>query len=170
MEKIIVHAKFHTGHRQLGYPGECRFVHGHTWRGTVAISTEEFPRDELDMSLDFGHIKKIMRDLDHKILVTGNDATFMNPELFEPEGIVVMKGKGPSVENVAVYVWEHVVETIRGKYPDRGIDYRIEVTIRRRSASSSSKSILCLDFANSITRPPLNFVCELRDVRISPRA
>jgi len=130
MEKIIVHAKFHTGHRQLGYPGECRFVHGHTWRGTVAISTEEFPRDELDMSLDFGHIKTIMRDLDHKILVTPNDTTFMNPELFEPEGIVVMQGKGPSVENVAVYVWEHVVETIRGKYPDRGIDYRIEVTIQ----------------------------------------
>jgi hypothetical protein len=54
----------------------------------------------------------------------------MNPDLFEPEGIVVLKGKGPSVENVAVYVWEHVVDTIRGKFPDRGIDYRIEVTIQ----------------------------------------
>ena len=130
MEKIIVHAKFHTGHRQLGYPGECRFVHGHTWRGTVAISTDEFPRDELDMALDFGHIKKIMRDLDHKILVTRGDTTFMNPDLFEPEGIVVLEGKGPSVENVAVYVWNHVVETIRGKFPDRGKTYRIEVTIQ----------------------------------------
>ena len=96
----------------------------------MAIAAEAFPRDELDMSLDFGHIKKIMRDLDHKILVTENDTTFMNPELFEPEGIVVMKGKGPSVENVAVYVWEHVVETIRAKYPGRGLDYRIEVTIQ----------------------------------------
>jgi len=108
MEKIIVHAKFHTGHRQLGYPGECRFVHGHTWRGTVANSC----------------------DLDHKILVTESDRTFMNPELFEPEGIVVLKGKGPSVENVAVYVWEHVIEEIRRKFPDRGIDYRVEVTIQ----------------------------------------
>ena len=74
MEKIIVHAKFHTGHRQPGYPGVFRFVHGHTWRGTVTIATEEFPRDELDMSLDFGHLKKIMRDLDHKMLVTAHDA------------------------------------------------------------------------------------------------
>ncbi len=130
MEKILVHAKFHTGHRQLGYPGECRFVHGHTWRGSVLIATEEFPRDELDMSLDFGHIKKIMRDLDHKILVTEQDKTFLDPNLFEPEGIVLMKGKGPSVENVAVYVWDHVVETIRGKFPGRGISYRIEVTIQ----------------------------------------
>jgi len=30
MERIIVTAKFHTGHRQLGYPGKCKFVHGHT--------------------------------------------------------------------------------------------------------------------------------------------
>ena len=54
MEKIIVHAKFHTGHRQLGYPGKCKFVHGHTWQGTVTVSTGEFPRDELDMSLGTG--------------------------------------------------------------------------------------------------------------------
>ena len=72
-----------------------------------------------------------MRDLDHKILVTRGDTTFMNPDLFEPEGIVVLEGKGPSVENVAVYVWNHAVETIRGKFPDRGKTYRIEVTIQK---------------------------------------
>ncbi len=130
MEKIIVHAKFHTGHRQLGYPGECRFVHGHTWRGTVSISTDVFPRDDLDMSLDFGHIKKVMRDLDHKMLVVEADTTFTNPEHFEPEGIVVIPGKGPSVENVAHYVFDHVVAIIGRQYPGRGLDYRVEVTIQ----------------------------------------
>jgi 6-pyruvoyl-tetrahydropterin synthase len=130
MEKIIVHAKFHTGHRQLGYPGECRFVHGHTWRGTVQITTETFPRDALDMSLDFGHIKRVMRDLDHKMLVVESDRTFTDPALFEPEGIVVIKGKGPSVENVAHYVYDEVVALIGRQYPDRGIAYRIEVTIQ----------------------------------------
>jgi 6-pyruvoyltetrahydropterin/6-carboxytetrahydropterin synthase len=130
MEKIIVHAKFHTGHRQLGYPGECRFVHGHTWRGTVTISTDVFPRDELDMSLDFGHIKKVMRDLDHKMLVVEADTTFTNPEHFEPEGVVVIPGKGPSVENVAHYVFDHVMALIGRQYPGRGLDYRVEVTIQ----------------------------------------
>ena len=130
MEKVIVHAKFHTGHRQLGYPGECRFVHGHTWRGTVAITTEAFPRDELDMSLDFGHIKDVMRDLDHKMLVVASDLTFMDASLFEREGLVVIPGKGPSVENVALYVHAKVVDLIRAQYPDRGLDYRIEVTIQ----------------------------------------
>ena len=68
--RITVHAKFHTGHRQLGYPGKCKFVHGHTWRATITVTTDEFPRDDLDMSLDFGDLKRIVRFLDHKMLVT----------------------------------------------------------------------------------------------------
>lgn len=130
METIIVHAKFHTAHRQLGYPGKCKFVHGHTWRGTVTIATEEFPRDDLDMSLDFGDIKAIMRNLDHKILIVDSDRTFMDPSLFEPEGVELLKGKGPSVENVAVYVFDHVAALIRAKYPGRKIAYAITVTIQ----------------------------------------
>ena len=130
MEKIIVTAKFHTGHRQLGYPGKCKFVHGHTWQGKVVVAAEEFPRDDLDMSLDFGDIKAVMRFMDHKMLVTEQDATFMNSELFEPEGVVVLKGKGPSVENVAYYVFDGVVDLIKKQYPGRGVRYTIEVTIQ----------------------------------------
>jgi 6-pyruvoyltetrahydropterin/6-carboxytetrahydropterin synthase len=129
MEKIIVHAKFHTGHRQIGYPGKCRFVHGHTWRGSVTIRTQEFPRDEIDMSLDFGDLKNVMRKFDHKMIVTASDLTFMDRTLFEPEGLVVIKGKGPSVENVALHVLDEVVALIRTQFPDRGLSYDIEVTI-----------------------------------------
>jgi 6-pyruvoyltetrahydropterin/6-carboxytetrahydropterin synthase len=130
MERVVVHAKFHTGHRQLGYPGKCRFVHGHTWRGTVTVTTELFPRDDLDMSLDFGDIKTIMRFLDHKMLVTSQDQAFLDQDQFEPDGVVVVPGKGPSVENVTHYVFDHVVELIRRKYPERKIDYTIEVSIQ----------------------------------------
>jgi 6-pyruvoyltetrahydropterin/6-carboxytetrahydropterin synthase len=130
MEKIIVTAKFHTGHRQLGYPGKCKFVHGHTWQGKVTVAAEEFPRDDLDMSLEFGEIKAVMRFMDHKMLVTEQDTTFLNSELFEPEGVVILKGKGPSVENVAAYVFDGVVEVIRRQYPGRGVRYTVEVTIQ----------------------------------------
>ena len=130
MEKIIVTAKFHTGHRQLGYPGKCKFVHGHTWHGKVVVAAEEFPRDDLDMSLDFGDIKNVIRFMDHKMLVTEQDKTFLDEGLFEPEGVVMLKGKGPSVENVAHYVFDGVVELIRKQYPGRGIRYTIEVTIQ----------------------------------------
>ena len=130
MEKIIVTAKFHTGHRPLGYPGKCKFVHGHTWQGKVMVAAEEFPRDDLDMSLDFGDIKNVIRFMDHKMLVTEQDRTFLDEGLFEPEGVVMLKGKGPSVENVAHYVYDGVVELIRKQYPGRGVRYTIEVTIQ----------------------------------------
>lgn len=130
MERIIVTSKFHTGHRQLGYPGKCKFVHGHTWQGKVVVAAEEFPRDDLDMSLDFGDIKAVMRFMDHKMLVTEQDTTFLNSDLFEPEGVVVLKGKGPSVENVAYYVYDGVVELIRKQYPGKNVRYTIEVMIQ----------------------------------------
>jgi 6-pyruvoyltetrahydropterin/6-carboxytetrahydropterin synthase len=136
MEKIIVTAKFHTGHRQLGYPGKCKFVHGHTWQGKVMVAADEFPRDDLDMSLEFGDIKAVMRFMDHKMLVTEQDTTFLNSALFEPEGVVVLKGKGPSVENVAAYVFDGVVEVIRQQYPGRNIRYTIEVTIQETENNS----------------------------------
>jgi 6-pyruvoyl-tetrahydropterin synthase len=130
VEKITVYAKFHTGHRQKGYPGHCRFVHGHTWRGRITVSTEEFPRDELDMAVDFGSLKKLLRDFDHKIIVTADDELFTDPKLFEPEGIVLIPGKSPSVENVAVHVWKGVVGHLKEKFPHRGIEYTIEVEIQ----------------------------------------
>lgn len=130
MEKIIVHARFHTGHRQLGYPGKCKFVHGHTWQGTVTVSADEFPRDDLDMSLDFGDIKDVMRFMDHKMLVTEQDRPFLDPALFEPDGVVLLEGKGPSVENVARYVFDGVADLIKAKYPGRAVRYTIEVTIQ----------------------------------------
>ncbi|MCB2155290.1 6-carboxytetrahydropterin synthase [bacterium] len=130
MERIVVHAKFHTGHRQLGYPGKCRFVHGHTWRGTIRVECDEFPRDELDMALDFGDLKKIMRQFDHKMIVVPGDKAFNDPEIFEQEGVVVIPGKGPSVENVAAFIYDGVVAHITEKYPDHGIAYTITVEIQ----------------------------------------
>jgi hypothetical protein len=41
-----------------------------------------------------------------------------------------LKGKGPSVENVAIYVFDGVVELIKKQYPGRGVRYTIEVTIQ----------------------------------------
>jgi 6-pyruvoyltetrahydropterin/6-carboxytetrahydropterin synthase len=129
MEKIIVTAKFHAGHRQLGYPGKCKFVHGHTWQGKVVVAAEELPRNELDMSIDFGDIKNVMRAMDHKMLITEQDTTFLDSGLFEPEGVVMLKGKGPSVENVAHHVFDGVIALITQQYPGKGVRYTVEVTI-----------------------------------------
>ena len=131
METIRAHGKFQAAHRQLGYDGKCAFVHGHTWRGTFILGAERFPRDEkLDMSVDFGALKDIFKFLDHKMMVSELDETFLNAELFDPEGVVVIPGSNPSVENVALYCMNEAVEALAKLFPGRQIEYRIEVIIQ----------------------------------------
>ena len=131
METIKAHGKFHAAHRQLEYEGKCAFVHGHTWRGTFVMRAERFPRDEkLDMSVDFGALKDIFKFLDHKMLVSERDETFANAELFDPEGVVVLPGTNPSVENVVLYCMNEAVDILAKLFPGLGIEYHIELTIQ----------------------------------------
>ena len=82
------------------------------------------------MSVDFGALKDIFKFLDHKMLVSARDATFLDAELFEPQGVVVMPGENPSVENVAEYCLNQAVEVLQGLFPQRGHQYYIEVSIQ----------------------------------------
>jgi 6-pyruvoyl-tetrahydropterin synthase len=129
MEMLRVHSDFHAAHRQLEYPGKCRFIHGHTWKGTIVVSTTRFPRNELDMSIDFGDLKDCLRHLDHKLLVSEGDEGIICSG-FEPEGLVVIPGKNPSVENVCWYCLGKVKDVIAGHYGGMNLDYHIEVTIQ----------------------------------------
>ena len=131
METIKAHGKFHAAHRQLEYEGKCAFVHGHTWRGTFVMRAERFPRDEkLDMSVDFGALKDVFKFLDHKMLVSERDETFANAELFDPEGVVVLPGTNPSVENVVLYCMNEAVDVLAKLFPGLGVEYHIELTIQ----------------------------------------
>ena len=131
METIKARGKFHAAHRQLDYDGKCAYVHGHTWRGVFVVRTERFPRlEKLDMSVDFGSLKDIFKFLDHKMLVSARDATFLDAKLFEPQGVVVVPGENPSVENVAEYCLDQAVEVLQKLFPQRGYQYYIEVSIQ----------------------------------------
>jgi len=131
METIRTQGKFHAAHRQLNYEGKCAFVHGHTWRGTFVLRAERFPRDGMkDMSVDFGDLKRVFKDLDHKMLVSEEDTVFLESELFDPEGLVLIPGKNPSVENVTAYCLEKGAEVLRELFPGRNVEYEIEVTIQ----------------------------------------
>ena len=131
METIKTYGKFHAAHRQLDYVGKCAYVHGHTWRGTFVVRADRFPRlQPLDMSVDFGALKDIFKFLDHKMLIAARDTTFLDSNLFEPDGVVVIPGNNPSVENVAEYCLLEAVKVLQGLFPDRGVNYHIEVTIQ----------------------------------------
>ena len=131
MESIRARGKFHAAHRQLGYEGKCLWVHGHTWRGTFTVRAERFPRDEtLDMSVDFGALKDIFKSLDHKMLISEKDTLFRNADMFAPEGVVVIPGKNPSVENVALFCLEEAIGVLSSLFPGRQIEYHLAVDIQ----------------------------------------
>ena len=130
LETIRVLGRFHAAHRQLRHPGKCRFPHGHTWRGEIVLRADRFPRDELDMSIDFSALKDILKFLDHKILVTADDPEFADGDKWDPAGVVVVGGRAPSVENVTVYCLDQVWHLLESKYPSRGVHYEVEVTIQ----------------------------------------
>jgi len=82
------------------------------------------------MSVDFGALKDIFKFLDHKMLISDQDTTFLDSRIFDPAGVVVMPGKNPSVENVALYCMNKAVEVLERSFPARGVEYQIEVTIQ----------------------------------------
>jgi 6-pyruvoyltetrahydropterin/6-carboxytetrahydropterin synthase len=131
METIEAHGTFHAAHRQLDYDGKCAHVHGHTWRGTFTVRAEEFPRlEKLDLSVDFGALKDIFKALDHKMMVSAADSLFLDASLFDQEGIAVLPGGNPTVENVARYCLDQAVQALGKLFPGRGIEYDIEVRLQ----------------------------------------
>ena len=77
---------FNAAHLLNGYNGKCSQLHGHTWKVCVWIKGEEEKKDSVGILWDFGNLKKITNQLDHKSL---NDIL--------PEN--------PSVENIAIFIY-----------------------------------------------------------------
>ena len=67
---LTVKDHFDAAHALIGYPGECRRLHGHTWDIEVSISGTEL--DEVGIVYDFKDLKtdlaSILSDYDHVYL------------------------------------------------------------------------------------------------------
>lgn len=64
-----------SAHRLTFHDGQCKNLHGHTWKIEITVGREKFK----DMIVDFGKIKTLVKGLlDHKVLVYENDDVLMN--------------------------------------------------------------------------------------------
>ena len=70
------------------------------------------------------------KSMDHKMLISPRDTVFQQSELFEPEGVVIIPGINPSVENIGHYCLNRAVKVLEDLFPNKDVDYRIEVTIQ----------------------------------------
>jgi len=75
MFKLIVEEKFDAAHKLDYYKGKCANVHGHTWKVIISIKAKikETKLNNSGMLLDFGKIKKIIKQFDHRLLLNNTE-------------------------------------------------------------------------------------------------
>jgi 6-pyruvoyltetrahydropterin/6-carboxytetrahydropterin synthase len=94
MYKINVTATFPGAHRLDGYTGACKNLHGHNWKVRVQLATEI--TDELGMAIDFGIVKKYLKDL-----IDNFDHQYLNE-------LPWFEKQNPTSENIARVIYEEM--------------------------------------------------------------
>ena len=92
MYELAIKGDFAAAHVLRGYEGNCKNLHGHTWKVEVVIVGEDL--DRIGMVMDFKIVKKKLKDflcrLDHIYL---ND-------------LPAFKDINPTTEHLAKYIFE----------------------------------------------------------------
>jgi len=78
--RITKEFKFEMAHALMGYDGPCRNIHGHSYELLVTISgapITDINNPKLGMVMDFGELKKIVRDeiidiFDHALVLNSS--------------------------------------------------------------------------------------------------
>lgn len=98
MYTLTVKSHFDAAHALVGYPGECRNLHGHTWDVEVSVEGENL--DSVGILYDFKDLKDdlnaILSDYDHVYL---NDVPPFNEV-------------NATAEHLARVIWDRLAERI----------------------------------------------------------
>ncbi len=101
-----------AAHRLLGYPGNCKRLHGHRYVIEVMVRGSEL--DQLGMLLDFGELKKKVKDVvdlwDHMTLLNSEDS--LVDQLTE-EHVITLVGN-PTAENMARHIFLRLAKQMPG--------------------------------------------------------
>ena len=112
---------FEMAHALLGYDGSCKYVHGHSYSLSVTvigIPVEDENNPKLGMVIDFGDLKKIVKEnvvdvFDHALVLnakTPRDGFEATAELFDK---LIFVDYQPTSENMVV----DFARRISGKLP-----------------------------------------------------
>ncbi len=106
--KLFYERAFDAAHFLPDYNGKCKFMHGHTWKVKITITSP----CKKDIFIDFNILKVIIDDYDHKILNK-------KPKEWESIPIPNIFAWGtfdyPSAENIAKDVLHKVWSNIEQK-------------------------------------------------------
>ncbi len=94
MFEVSVEETFAAGHALRNYKGKCENVHGHNYRVRVTLEGTEL--DEAGLLVDFGEIKRVLREIIERL-----DHRFIND-------VPPFDSLNPSAENMARYFFEEI--------------------------------------------------------------
>ncbi|MBF0331805.1 MAG: 6-carboxytetrahydropterin synthase QueD [Candidatus Omnitrophica bacterium] len=99
MFELTVRGEFSSAHFLRDYSGQCRNLHGHTWK--VAVTIKGKTLNKIGVMADFVELKAYLKDLlaqlDHACL---NDLKFF-------------KTHNPTTENIALFIHTEYAKCIK---------------------------------------------------------
>lgn len=104
--EISLEMTFDAGHRIVGHKGKCARLHGHTYKVHIMAAGEI---KEPGFVVDFGDLKDLVNEWDHRMLLWEKDLVFFREHdlenaLAEDEAGVVRLPFNPTAENMARYL------------------------------------------------------------------
>lgn len=99
--EISLEVDFDAGHRIVGHKGKCARLHGHTYHVHIMAAGEI---KEPGFVVDFGDLKDLVNEWDHRMLLWEDDYLFKYSEEMRTWGDFVVLPFNPTAENMARYL------------------------------------------------------------------
>lgn len=137
MFEIVKSVSFCYGHRLLNYVGPCQHLHGHNAKVDIMLAGETL--DERGMIMDFGDVKRVLKDwidstLDHTLLLSREDP--LVPTLEAQGEKFYLMDDNPTAENIAKLIYFYAVEQ---QFPVKSVTvWESDTSFARYSASNES--------------------------------
>ncbi|MBU1061281.1 MAG: 6-carboxytetrahydropterin synthase QueD [Candidatus Omnitrophica bacterium] len=101
MYEILIKSDFSGAHNLKGYRGRCEELHGHNWKVEARFETDTL--DKIGIAVDFKILKSRLKTILNKL-----DHSYLNRTK-------AFKGKNPSAENIASYIFKGLKSSIKKK-------------------------------------------------------
>lgn len=98
--KMTCKAHFDSAHSLVGYPGECKNLHGHTWDIEVTVTGSTL--DDVGIMYDFKDLKRDMREI-----IDPLDHAYLND-------IPPFDEMNATAENLSRYIYEEMEKRLTG--------------------------------------------------------
>ena len=99
MFELSIKGHFASAHRLRGYEGNCKDLHGHTWKVEVVVMSDEL--NSIGMVMDFKVVKMKLKDL-----LSNIDHVYLND-------LTAFQKDNPTTENLAKYIFEEFSKICR---------------------------------------------------------